>query len=468
LTHLPGVYLRRLVSTPGRQNSLGSLLIQGTQRLSRILVIIVAAAVLDAAAFASLAVSLALSDLLRGALQGFDVGLVRQLTAGQDPDAVVKTNLDAKLLLGGAGLMATMLLALAAYGMTPFAVTSVACVGAIAGSMGATFLARSQAGLALHRSSPEVVAAGAIGVLGALAGLAMGAGALGVATGLAVGDTTLLVLVARGHRWSRPGRAAAFALVRASRRLIVMQLAYIGQFRVGTIVLGLVGSAVAVAEYTVASRIAEGMVVLAAALSATSLPLLGSAVAARDRTRLLAVVDRSYRLAIQSITLVMSVVVLAAPILIAVVFPRYPDAGATLAVVGLSIVVFFGSSQTTALLNAAHEDRAASVSAVSGLGVTLVVSIALAPLGSIGVAWARVAGEGTRLLIECGASVRRLAVPASLLVRPWLLALPVLVGMAATVLAGWHIPALLLGVAAVLIAAMELAVPLWTPRREGP
>ena len=53
---------------PARQNALGSLLIQGSQRLSRFVVIIAAAALLTPASFAAAVLALALTDLIRGAL----------------------------------------------------------------------------------------------------------------------------------------------------------------------------------------------------------------------------------------------------------------------------------------------------------------------------------------------------------------------------------------------------------------
>ena len=66
--------------------------------------------------------------------------------------------------------------------------------------------------------------------------------------------------------------------------------------------------------------------------------------------------------------------------------------------------------QTTALLNAARRDRAASWSAVGGLSASVVASIALVSLGAVGAALGRVIGELLRLLMESTVGVRQLGI----------------------------------------------------------
>ena len=114
-----------------------------------------------------------------------------------------------------------------------------------------------------------------------------------------------------------------------------MQLAYIGQFRVGTIVLAAVGSAVAVAEYAIASRVAESLIILAAALTASSLPMIGAAHARNERLGLTSIFERSYSVGIRIIAPSVAVLVLAAPLWIGILFPHYPDVGTSTGIVGL-------------------------------------------------------------------------------------------------------------------------------------
>ena len=440
-----------LVGGPARQNSFGSVLIHGSQRLSRVIPLIVAAAVLSPSSFATLAVALALTDIIRGALLAFDVGAVRVLAAGDEATGVVRANLDAKTLAGSAGILIAAAVAVVVYGPDTVVLVLVLGAGVMASGYGATFLAREQALLALRPVSVQVMIASGISTVLALALLWTTGETVGVVLGLAIGDMALLAMVARGHVWTRPAWRPAAALVRVRARLLVMQFAYIGQFRVGTIVLAAFGSAIAVGEYTVASRIAEGMVILAAALTATSFPLMGAADASGDRARLIRVFGRSYRLALAIITPVMGLLVLAAPIWIPFLFPQYPDSGIAFAIVGLAVIVFFASSQTTALLNATHRDAAASRSAVSGLVATLICSLAFVPLGAAGVAWARVTGEAVRLLVEAAAIVRVLGVRQTSLLRPWISAAPIIAGAALAVMSGWEPPFVWLGGAAVAL-----------------
>jgi O-antigen/teichoic acid export membrane protein len=434
-----------------RQNSVGSMLIQGSQRLSRVIPLIVAAAVLPPPSFATLALALALTDIVRGALLAFDVGAVRAMAGGEDAIRVVRANLDAKTLAGSLGLLVAAVVADFVYGFDTLVLVLVSGTGMLFSSYAGTFLAREQASLALRTVSIRVVLASGISAVLALALLWVTDLALGVVLGLAIGDTVLLALVGRGHRWTRPAWHAAVALIRARARLVVMQLAYIGQFRVGTIALATVGSAVAVGEYTVASRIAEGMVMLAAALTATSLPLMGAAFASKQRLRLADVFERSYRLALAVITPSMAVLVLAAPLWIPILFPRYPESGVPFAIVGLAVVIFFASSQTTALLNATHIDTAASRSAVAGLVVSVLCSVTLLPFGAAGVASARVAGELTRLLIEAAAIVRDLDLARATLLHPWIAGSVVIAGATLAVVGSWQSPFVWIGAAAVAV-----------------
>ena len=274
---------------------------------------------------------------------------------------------------------------------------------------------------------------------------------LGVVIGLAIGDGLLLAFVCRGHAWQPPKWQPAITQVRHGRRLVIMQLAHIGQFRVGTIVLAAFGTAVAVAEYTIASRVAEGLVILAAALTSSSLPLMGAALAQEERGGLTRVFGRSYNVGIRVVAPLTATLVLTAPIWIAILFPRYPGVGPPSAVVGLAVVIFFASSQTAALLNATHRDRAASRSAVGGLVVSVLASSAMVSLGAVGVAAGRVAGELVRLLMEAAAGRRELGIPLALLLRPWFAVTPILAGATIAVAADWQGP--YLWIAAVVVLA---------------
>jgi O-antigen/teichoic acid export membrane protein len=264
----------------------------------------------------------------------------------------------------------------------------------------------------------------------------------------------MLVALAGGYRWRRPDWRAARALVSDSRQLLVMQLAHIGQFRAGTIVLAAFGSAVAVAEYTVASRLAEGLVIVAGAVTASSLPLMGAAHAQDVHAGVSRLFARSYRTSILLVGPLIAGLVVTTPIWIALV-PRYPDAGSSMAIIGLAVIIFFASSQTTALLNATAQDHAASRSAVAGLTVSVLASLPLARFGAVGVAWARVAGELVRQVAEVSAA-RDLRIARWAFVRPWLEIVPLLGGIGLALLTRWQPP--WIWVAAVLIGIAGAAL----------
>jgi hypothetical protein len=80
----------------------------------------------------------------------------------------------------------------------------------------------------------------------------------------------------------------------------------------------------------------------------------------------------------------------------------------------------------------------------------------------MGVAWARVAGELTRLGVEAFGIVKDLGVRPSALAAPWVAVAPVLTGAAIAVAVDWQ-PPFLWGAAAVVGLGMA---PLWPAIRQ--
>lgn len=449
------------IAGPARRNALGSLVINGSLRVSRLVAIVVSAAVLSPASFAALAVAFALTDLVRGALQAFDIDGVRRVARGESAAHVTRACLSGKALAAPAGLL--MVAPIGALLDTPGAPALIAIlgVGVLAGTASATFLVERQSTLTLHLTSARVALASMGTVVLALLALWSVGTPASVAVALTIGDGLLLLL-------TRPtlvgGLSARLGLAQCLRAgpLVVIQLAHFGQFRVGTIALAALGSAVAVGEYTVASRLMEGLIILAMALSSSSLPLMGLAHARAARDGLTRVFEGTYALGTKAIAPLVAVLVLAAPAWTGILFPRYPEAGPPAAVIGLAVTIFFASSQTTVLLNAAQHDRTATLAALAGLGVSIIGSFLLAPFGTMGVAWARVAGELTRLSVEAFGIVRDLGVRPGALAAPWVAISPVLIGAAIAVAVDWQ-PPLLWGAAAVVGLGMA---PLWPAIRK--
>lgn len=456
--------MQRIVHGSPRENALGSLVIQGSLRLSRLAVFIAAAALLTPTAFAAVALALAITDLIRGGLQAFDVGAVRQLARGGVERRTVQRSLDGKGLTGAIALLLGIGFAALVYDPGTLRLVAISGVGTIAAAFGSSFFVERQAALALHSIAGRVAFASAAGAALAILLGSQFRTASGVVTGVALGDVLLLLLVQDLRVWRRPSWPSAVEQIRDTASLMTMQLAHVGQFRIGTLVLGAFGSAVAVGEYTIASRMTEGLVVLAAALTSSSLPLMGAAHAQDERDGLVELFGASYGIGIRVVAPLVMVLVLSAPLWIALLFPAYPNAGPATAIVGLSIVIFFASSQTTALLNATDHDRAASRSAVTGLIVSTAGSFAALPFGAAGVAWARAGGEATRLLVETAAGRRYFRIPAALVLRPWLEILPV-GGAAALALAGqWRAPHIWIGIGIGVAGSLLLLI---ASRRSG-
>jgi O-antigen/teichoic acid export membrane protein len=411
--------------------------------------------VLDPTRFAGLAVALALTDIVRAALLAYDISAVRSLTAGGEKAAVMGAHLAAKFLVGLIGTAAIIVLSGLAYGVDTTLLVVVTSLGSIPGSLAYLLLARRQVDFRLGSAAAIVTVTSAIGAGLAIAGLLLTDTAVSVAAGLAIGDILMFAALAGGLREARRVPfSEVSALIRRTWTLLLMNLAYVGQFRVGIVVLGALGTAVAVAEYTVASRIAEGLVILASALTASSLPMMGAAFAGADTVAVRQTMGRVYRVSLLAAAPMVAVLTLTAPVWIAILFPRYPGAAEVFIPVGLTVIVFFANSQTTALLNASHQDRIAALSATVGLLVAIIGSVWLVALGAVGVAVARLVAEIARLTIETATVARVAGYVMRSIAAAWVAIIPVLVVVVAPAVVGWSIPVIVLGTAIVGISVM--------------
>jgi O-antigen/teichoic acid export membrane protein len=438
--------------TPARKNSAGSLVIQGSQRLSRIATIVAAAAALDPVRFAALAVALALTDIVRAALLAYDVSAVRLISGGGDSGAVMGTHLGAKVVVGLLGTLVIVSFSAVVYGPDTTWLVVVSSLGVLPAGVASLLMARRQVDFRLGSAASAVLAGSLIGAAMAVAGLLVTHEAMAVAGGLAIGDVLILIALAPGLRAARRANAREIRdVIQRAWTLLVMQLAYIGQFRVGTVILGAAGTAVAVGEYTVASRLAEGLVIMAAAVTASSLPLMGGAFARDDKTTLRRLMSKSYGLSLLAAAPPVALLALGAPVWIAILFPRYPGAAAVFIPVGLTVVVFFASSQTTAFLNASHRDRTAAMSASVGLAFSIVGSWWLVMLGAIGVAVARLGAELVRLAIETAAIARVAGYLTRSMGAAWIAIAPILIVVLVPAALGWSIPIVVVGGAVVVV-----------------
>jgi O-antigen/teichoic acid export membrane protein len=315
--------------------------------------------------------------------------------------------------------------------------------------------------------APAVVAASVVTVVAATVG-AVTNGPLGAAVGLLIGDLVLFCLVALRKRFAPDLRRARLRSVLAdSPRLMLQQLGYVGQFRFGTLVLGLVATPLAVSEYSIASRLAEGLIIVSTAITATSYPLMAKAHATGDRDGVVARFVPSYWIAVAVSASLVCLLVLTVPIWLTFLFPKYPGAAVPFALVGLGVTFFFASGQTAALLNTLHRDSAAAGAATLGLGVNVAGTLLLAgSFGAIGVAVARLAGEAARMAMETFVVARADRADAVRAWVAWLAFGPLIFGTAMAVASDWAAPVVLVsGVVGSVVAAIA-AYALWPrPRR---
>lgn len=403
-----------------RRNFVGSLSIQGAQRLSRLAIFVVAGARLDTADFAAFAVALALADLARSAFLSFDVAAIRDLTAGGEPSAAIGSRAVGKTFATFAVSFPIAAATWILYGPNAGSTAVILGIGLLPASLSTLWLIPSQVRLQLDSVATVVSLASLatllLGGIGAMVGSAQS-----TAIGLALGDLLLCAWVARTVRVPQSwNRQKLISSLREIPSLMVMQVAYVAQFRVGTIALGLTAGAMEVGNYTVAARIAEGMVILSTALTATTYPLIARAQAKGSKTDLSLQFVRAFRISLALSAPLLFLLTISARVWLPLLFPRYPEATESLGYVSLSVVLFFVSAQTTTLLNSLHDDLTASASASLGLVVSTVMSFVLgSSAGAVGVAIARLSGEGVRHLVETAWIVLRYRIASEMLLSWW-------------------------------------------------
>jgi O-antigen/teichoic acid export membrane protein len=389
-----------------RPNSVASFAIIAAQRLGRVVAIVPAAAVLTREGFAAVVLALALADISRSALHGFDISLVRELSKDDRSRDVLAVHLGGKVLLSGVVGSALAAFAWLAYGTVAGFLTAVSLAGLLPANVAALIAVERQASLRLASIAPYAIATSLLGLVASVVGTLAFRDPLATVAGLALGDLAFFVTLWLSTAPPRPAIATSTTLVRRLPALTATQLGYVAQGRIGVILLGLTAPAVAIGEFGIASRLAEGMIVFAVALTASSYPLMSRALARHDMDEAIAVLRWSARISLVGAASAFGLLVLTAAVWLPVIFPAYPDAVVPFAVMTGAIVLYFGSSQTSAFMNAAHRDRFAAMTSLLGLVAAAGGTVALLPLGALGAAVGRLVGEGVRHVAELVASWR--------------------------------------------------------------
>ena len=195
-----------------------------------------------------------------------------------------------------------------------------------------------QVELRLETIALRVAIASALAVLLGALGATTGS-VLGVAVAVSLGDMVMfgIIFATIRHRlrWTWDSLLSA---LRESPALMAMQLAYIGQFRVGTLVLGATATAQAVGDFTVAARAAEGVVILSTALTASSFPMMADARSRNAGIELARRFTDAYRVSLVLSAMLLALLTLGAQLWLPIAFPRFPGALEPFAVTSIAVI----------------------------------------------------------------------------------------------------------------------------------
>jgi O-antigen/teichoic acid export membrane protein len=201
------------------------------------------------------------------------------------------------------------------------------------------------------------------------------------------------------------GRIAGMDILRSAAPFGLMALATLLYYRLGTLLIGALGSASATARYTVASTVAFGLLMVPNAITTGLLPRLSAGGAEYDQLR---TARRALRWTVMACVLLSLVAASAAPYVLRYGFaPRYAAALVPLLVL-LAGTVVIGVNGILGTVLIAH--RHATVVAAQ-VGVSLAVNVALGVMlvprfGAEGAAVATLVTELVALGLLAGATCR--------------------------------------------------------------
>lgn len=241
---------------------------------------------------------------------------------------------------------------------------------------------------------------GALGMAGALVGAAFITDAWAVIVGLALGGLALVPWIWRAvHRASAPGpREPAHQSLMQAIPLGALSIATLVYYRAPTVVLGVLGTALATGQFTAAATVAFGLLALPNAISSGLLPRLASTAHPEDRTATLrAALGWTLICAFVSCVAVAGV----GPLVLQIGFGSdYRSADPALSILLLATIMIAASSVVGAALIAAGQIRWLVVQVSVSLAANLALALTLVPrFGAEGAAVATLISEAIALAI---------------------------------------------------------------------
>lgn len=246
-------------------------------------------------------------------------------------------------------------------------------------------------------------------------------------------------------------------LLRESLVLWLLAAIVMLYFRLDVFMLNAMRGSEAVGQYALAARIAEGMLILALAISASSFPRLASMVGAGETVRLHTTFRKVYGLSLASGAATAVALGLLLPILLPKFLPAYAEAAFLGVVLVWAVAFMFVNVQTSDLAIAMGRSTAIVRIAAMNLLVNAGLNLLLIPrYGAMGAVLATVGTEGLNSVVQ-GLYVRvRLGIPLPL--RAWSLPLAGATVVAAATTGRWEFLSGLLPATILLTSASWLPV----------
>jgi O-antigen/teichoic acid export membrane protein len=419
---LPVFSFKTFLTSVGRNS--GAITLSGAAaKFATFVVIVLASRSLPRQQFGAYALVLATSEIIRVvAAFGVDQVSLRSLAreGGREP-GIVSNALALKMLTS---VLATVLFAIAGWFLhfTPEMWISLGLLSAdfFLGSAALSLVTFHQSRMRADRAAPALLLGAAAGLLTGIAAFAVKAPMPFFQLSLPVASAvSLLVLWVRTRRWVRPSldlvslaslrEFAGTAWPIAGTGIIVLLY-----FRISTLMLDRIQGLGAVASYTTAYKLSEALLLLAVALSATTLPMLSAALRGGPGPQGV----RAYRssvLLVTALTLPFGIfcTFFGRFVVVSLWGPTYAGSALAFSVLVWATVLMAINMQTTNALLALNRERLILLIATVNLAVNVTVNLALIPRFSFtGSAVATLVTEGINLLMQL-LLVSRLLRPAS-------------------------------------------------------
>ena len=407
--------LTHFLRSVGRNS--GALTISGAaQKLATFIVLVLANRSLSKELFGAYALVLATAEIVRVVSAfGVDQIALRALARGGGRESEIVSNALALKML--ASVAATLIFAGAGWYLrfTPamwigwglLSIDFFLSAGVL------SFVSYHQASVRADRAVPALIVGTVASLAVGVSGFLLHASIPWFLASLPAGDLVALVtlwLVTR--QWVRPAaslasRAAVIAFAKSSWPLAVTSAIVLLYFRVSTLMLAKLEGLSAVASYTPAYKLSEAFLLLPAALSGTTLPVLAGALRHGPSRAGIRAYESALLVSIaMSVPFGIGTTVLGRFVLVHLFGPAYGSSATALAVLGWATVLMALTYQTTNALIALNHEHLVMAVTVVNLATNVIANLLLIPrLSFNGSAIATLLTESVNFAMQAGLAI---------------------------------------------------------------